>query len=164
MASKKTLQKKLLSSVFIIVTIIILSITALVTLFEKNRFQQTELKRMYYETSAIKKRIGHLMFGSNWRYLMITLINAKSSNPSILYFTLTDINGSILVSDDEKMIGKNHLDTVSLKDISRPLFERSHTEIMDKIPSRFFIYPSQLNTDIFEEEVLPRWEDKIINL
>lgn len=60
MPSGKTLQAKLLSSVFIIVTIIILTFTALATWFEKNRYQQTELKRIYYETLAVKKTDGNL--------------------------------------------------------------------------------------------------------
>jgi len=159
---KNNLQKKLLSSVFIIVTILIILITALATFFERNRFQQMELNRIYYETSAIKKRIGHLMFGSNWRYLMITLSNAKSANPSLLYFAITDINGSILVADDEKMIGKNQFDTVSLNDSAPPLFETNHVEIMDAIPSRFVIFQSRLNKDLYEGKTLRAHKNEMI--
>lgn len=161
MPLKNNLQKKLLSSVFIIVTILIILLTVLATFFERNRFRQMELKRIYYETSAIKKRIGHLMFGSNWRYLMITLSNAKSANPSLLYFVLTDIKGSILVADDEKMIGKNQLDT-TLNDMDTPLFEVNHVEIMDAIPSRFVIYQNRLNKDLYEGETLRAHKNEMI--
>ncbi|NOX32121.1 MAG: hypothetical protein GXP56_00065 [Deltaproteobacteria bacterium] len=162
MHSKNSLQKKLLGSVFIIVTILIILVTVLVTFFEKNRFQRMEFDKIYYETHAIKKRIGYLMFGSNLRYLMITLSNAKSANPSILYFVLTNLKGSVLVSDDENMIGKNKIETVTLRDIVKPAFEVSHVEIMDKIPSRFRIYYSQLNKDIYEGKTLRARKSEVI--
>ncbi len=154
MRSKQTFQKKIITPVFIIVTLMILMVTALVTFFEKNRFQKAELSRIYYETSAIKKRIGHLMFGSNWRYIMITLENSKSANPFILYFTLTDMNGSILISDDEAMVGENAFNTVTISDIHQPVFEKSNVESIKKIPSWFRIYQSSLNRGILDDEKL----------
>ncbi|MBU1341420.1 MAG: hypothetical protein KKD66_07330 [Proteobacteria bacterium] len=154
MLSKNNLQKKLLSSVCLIVTIAIILITALVTIFEKNRFQHMEFNRIYYETQAIKKKLGHLISVSNRRYLMRTLTNAKAANHFILYFALTDINNSILVCDDGKMIGKNQFEKVVLKNITTPLFEASHSETMDEIPSRFKIFQSQLTQDFFEEQTL----------
>jgi len=77
MLSKKTLQTKLLVSVFIIVSLTVISITAVMTFIEKNRYQQTELNRIYYETHGLKKRLGDLMYGQNFRYLKITLSNTK---------------------------------------------------------------------------------------
>jgi len=56
MLSKKTLQTKLLVSVFIIVSLTVISITAVMTFIEKNRYQQTELNRIYYETHGLKKK------------------------------------------------------------------------------------------------------------
>ena len=106
MLPQKTLQRKLLVSVFIIVSLTILSITAVVTIILKKQFQQAELSRIYYETDALKKRLGHLMYGKNFRYLMITLSNAKKANSSILYFVLTDSNGKILIADNERIIGQ----------------------------------------------------------
>ncbi|MCF6246152.1 MAG: ATP-binding protein [Desulfobacula sp.] len=162
MLPKNNLQKKLLSSVFIIVTLIIIAVTAMVTMFERHRYQQMELKGIYYETRAIKKRLGHLMFGSNWRYVMITLSNAKLANPYILYFSLTDMNRKILVSDDESLIGKTTFTTATVKTMSAPLFETSQREIMDTISSRFEIYQAQLNKDIIKEGVLRASKDEMI--
>jgi len=150
MRLKNNLHKKLLSSVFIIVGITILLVTALVTVLEKSRFQQMEFNQIFYETSAIKNRIGNLMFDSNLRYLMITLSNAKSANPFLLYFSLADKNDVILVSDEEQVIGKKEFETATLKDITHPIFEKANVETMDKISSRFRIYQSRLNKDLFE--------------
>ena len=145
---KNSLQKKVLSSVFVIVTIIILSATALVTWFEKQRYQQMELNRIYYETRAMKKRLGHLLFGSNWRYLMIILSNAKSANPGILYFSLSDMDGKILVADDERLVGSREFKTVSVENLSKPIFRGEQFEEMDRKVSRFEIYQARLNMDI----------------
>jgi len=154
MSSRQTFQKKLITSVFLIVTITILIITAGVTFFEKNRFQKAELNRIYYETAAIKKRLGHLMFGSNWRYIMITLENARAANPMLLYFTLTDMNGAVLVSDDEDWVGRTGFDTVTIFESSSPVFEKTEIEILDKTPSRFKIYESRLNKNILKSGTL----------
>lgn len=145
-----TFQKKLITSVFIIITLTILLITTCVTFFERNRFQKAELNRIYYETGAVKKRIGHLLFGSNWRYITISLENARAANPNILYYVLTDMNGAILISDDEGMIGKTGFDTVSILDKDQPVFEKANVEVMDRFPSYFRIFESRLNRDLFQ--------------
>lgn len=162
MLHQKKLQKKILTSVFVIVTLIILSVTTLVTLFEKDRFQRSELKQMYYETLSIKKSLEHLMSGSNRRDLMMNLRKAKSLNPAILFSVITDLNGIILVSDDEKLIGKNQFDTVTIKNLVKPLFEVSHIETMNKTPSRFIIYQSVLNKNLFSENILKAQKNEII--
>ncbi len=143
MGTYSTFQGRLISSVFIIVTAVILVLTAFVTYFEKNRYRKTELNRIYYETLSIKKRLGQLMFGSNWRHLKITLENAKAANPLMLYFILSDTNGKILVSDDDTLIGKTSFDKVAITDIDNPLFESSDVALMDDMPSRFLIHQSE---------------------
>ena len=149
---ENSLQKKLLSSVFIIVTLIILSMTALVTWYEKQRYEQMEQNRIYYETRAIKKRLGHLLFGSNWRYLMIVLSNTKAANPGILYFALSDMDGKILVSDQERLIGGTRFDIVTVEHSSKPVFTSEQYEEMDEKLSRFEIYYARLNTDVADEK------------
>jgi len=148
---RKTLQTKLLVSVFIIVSLMILSITAVVAIIVKQQFQQTELNRIYYETDAMKKRLGHLMYGRNFRYLMMTLSNAKAANPSILYFVLTDQTGKILIADNETFIGQNQFPLARIMDEHTPLYV--HTDRVKKDMSRdvFKIYVSTLTADIFDK-------------
>ena len=110
MLPPRTLQTKLLVSVFLIVSIMVTSLTALVIFIEKERFQKRELDRIYYTTDAMKKRLGHLMYGKNWRYLMITLSNAKKADKSIRYFALTAPDGKVLISDRESLVGHSSFD------------------------------------------------------
>ena len=154
MISKQTLQKKIIKPVFIIVTLTILIVTAFVTFYEKNRFQKQELNQIYYETSVIKKQLGLLMLGSDWQYIRNNLEYTKAANPLILYFVLTDLNGVILVCDDEKMLGKTHFDTVTVNIVRQPVFESSHAEMRGTRSFWFRIYQAQLNKDCFEGETL----------
>ncbi|MFH2059111.1 MAG: ATP-binding protein [Pseudomonadota bacterium] len=154
MISKQTLQKKIVTPVFIIVTLTILILTACVTFYEKNRFQKQELSRIFYETSVIKKQLGFLMLGSDWQYIRNSLENTKAADPFLLYFVLTDMSGVIRVCDDEKMLSKTHFDAVTIKNIKQPVFESSHVEIKDTRPSWFRIYQGQLNQDCFKGETL----------
>ncbi len=161
MLPQKTLQTKLLVSVFIIVSLTILSITAVVTIILKKQFQQAELSRIYYETDALKKRLGHLMYGQNFRYLMITLSNAKKANSSILYFVLTDSNGTIFIADNESLIGQNQFPTATILDKKGPLY--TNTPVKDEIVQDLFkINLSRLTTDIRDKESIKGRNREII--
>jgi signal transduction histidine kinase len=148
---QKTLQTKLLVSVFVIVSLTIVFITAVVSFIVKKQFQQTELTRIYYESNALKTRLGQLMYGQNYRSLMITLSNAKITNPAILYFLLTDKKGTILIADNETLIGQKQFSVVS-QDENDPLYtntDRLKGEISSDV---FKIYLSRLTTDIYDKE------------
>lgn len=106
MLSPRTLQAKLLVSVFLIVSVMVTCLTALVIYVEKERFQKKELERIHLKTHAMGQRLGHLMSGKNWRYLMITLSNAQKADESLLYFAVTGADGKVLVSDRGARIGK----------------------------------------------------------
>ncbi len=147
-----SLQKKLLGLVFVIVTIIILLVTALVTWSEKQRYQQMELDRIYYETRAIKSRLGKLLSDSNIQDLMIVLANARSANPLMLYFSLSDMDGKILVADDEQQIGKRTFETATVENLSTPLFRAGQSDHTNKMPGRFEIYHARLNKDLFDRQ------------
>lgn len=148
---RKTLQTKLLVSVFIIVSLTIVSITAVVSFIVKKQFQQTELNRVYYESCAFKNRLGQLMYGQNYRSLMITLSNAKTVNPAILYFLLTDKKGTILIADNETLIGQNQFAAANIQDKNDPLYTNT-ARLKGEISSDVFkIYLSRLTTDIHEK-------------
>jgi signal transduction histidine kinase len=110
MLAPRNLQSKLLVSVFLIVSIVVTCLTALVIYVEKGRFEKKEMDRIYYATDAMKKRLGHLIYGKNWRYLMITLSNAKAADQSMLYFAVTGEEGQVLVSDRELVSGSDAFD------------------------------------------------------
>ncbi len=149
---KNSLQEKLFSSVFIVVTIIILLVTALVTWYEKQRYQQIELNRLYYEIRIIKNRIEQLPFESNYQDLMIVLSNIKSANPNVLYFSLSDMDGEILVADDEQQIGKRTFETATIKNLSTPLFRAGQSDQTKINSGRFEIYHARLNKDLFDRQ------------
>ncbi len=136
--------------------------TILVTFFEKNRFQKQEMNRIYYETFALKNWLGYLMSGSNWQDIMTTLKNAKAANPSILYFTLTDMNDAILVCDDKSRLENNHFDLVTVPDGNQPVFERSDIDITNKISSWFRIYQSQLTRDVIEDGTIKNTKNDMV--
>ena len=148
MFSKNNLQKRLLTSVFIIVAFIIFSVTALVTWFEKQRYQQMEFDRIFYEVQAIKGGLGHLMAGSDRHYLKVKMSDIKSTNPSILYFTLTDMNGEVLVSDAGSLLGEAIFEIATIKDLSTPVFQSNQIGITGKTSCRFEIFQAYLNRDI----------------
>ena len=106
MTAPRNLQAKLLVSVCVIVSVTVSVLSILVFYMEKKRVQNHELERIYYKADAMKKRLGHLMYGENWRYLMMTLSNAKKADPSLLFFAVTDPDGRVLVSDDDTLVGK----------------------------------------------------------
>ena len=106
MTAPRNLQTKLLVSVCVIVSVTVSVLSILVFYMEKKRVQAHELERIYYKADAMKKRLGHLMYGENWRYLMMTLSNAKKADPSLLFFAVTDPDGRVLVADDDTLVGK----------------------------------------------------------
>ena len=93
-------------------------------MWKKSRFQKKELDRIYLMTDAMKKRLGHLMHGSNWRYLMITLSNAKAGDSSILYFAVTGENGQVLVSDRDDLVGHPAFDLTRYPKPAQPLYRK----------------------------------------
>lgn len=153
MLSNKTLQTKLFTSVFIVVSLTVISITGLASWIEKNRFQQAELRRIYFATDSMKKRLGHLIYGNNLRSLVIALTNAKNSDPSILYFLLSDINGRIMIADKQDLIGKTSFDAVTRIDGQAPLPVKGVLP-MDAVESgKFRIYLSRLNQDMGDPDM-----------
>ncbi len=148
-------------SVFIIVSLTIVSITAVVNFIVKKQFQQTELNRIYYESNALKTRIGQLMYGQNFRSLMIALSNAKTANPAILYFLLTDTKGTILIADNETLIGK-HQFFVASQDKKDPLYTNTDRAKGAISPDVFNIYLSRLTTDIRDKESVKAWNREMI--
>ena len=123
----RTLQAKLLISVFFIVSLTVTAMTALVIYIEKEQFQSNELERIFYKADAMKTRLGHLLYGKNWRYLMMTLTNAKEADPSMLYFAVTDTEGRVIIADDETLIGKNGRELSRPADPDSPLYSRGLT-------------------------------------
>ena len=92
MFSENSLQKKILSSVFIIVTIIIILVTILVTVFEKKRYRQIELDRIYYETYVSENKLAAPMAGRSGqeikRHLIYHIIGLLATGFLVLLVTL----------------------------------------------------------------------------
>ncbi len=145
MLAPKTLQAKLLVSVFLIVTLTVSTLTGLVIFVEKQRSQQTELERIYYKTHAMKTRLGHLMYGKNWRYLMMTLSSAQKSDPSMLFFAITDNKGRVLISDDEGGVGQERFDLTRVINPRQPLYEREASPGQGGGQGEFKIYLSRFS-------------------
>jgi len=103
-----------------------------------------------------------LMYGQNYRSLMITLSNAKITNPAILYFLLTDKKGTILIADNETLIGQKQFSVARIQDENDPLYtntDRLKGEISSDV---FNIYLSRLTTEIRDKEFIKGWNRDII--
>ncbi len=111
-----------------------------------------EFDRIYYEAQAIKSGLGHLMALSNRRYLKNKMSDIKSANPAILYFTITDMNGKILVSDDNRLIGKDVFETATIKNLPRPVFQsnRLNSKLVSQIEERNQIESRLINVQKLE--------------
>jgi len=144
MLTPRTLQAKLLISVFLIVTLTISSMTALVIFIEKKQSQETEMERIFYKADAMRTRLGHLMYGKNWRYLMMTLSNAKAADPSLLYFAVTGVDGRVLIADDPALVGQPRFDLTLVDDPEHPLYSKDETGKK----GLFRIFLSQYRSDI----------------
>jgi len=143
MFTPRTLHAKHLVSVFLIVILTISSMTALVMFIEKKQYQETELERIFYKADAMRTRLGHLMYGKNWRYLMMTLSNAKAADPSMLYFVITGVDGHVLIADDPALVGQERFDLTTVID-GDPLYSKQDTGSK----GLFNIFLSQYRSDI----------------
>ncbi|WDP90033.1 MAG: hypothetical protein HUN04_10060 [Desulfobacter sp.] len=139
MFSVHTLQAKLMVSVFLIVILTAGSMTALVIYTESNKLQTNEMERIFYKADAMRARLGHLMYGKNWRYLMMTLSNAKAADPSMLYFSIIDDQGRVLIADDDSLVGQKWGGHSTPMDPDRPLYSKE----MVKKRGQFRIFLSQ---------------------
>ncbi|MDD9303358.1 MAG: hypothetical protein HUK40_13875 [Desulfobacter sp.] len=68
------------------------------------------------------KRLGHLIYGKNWRYLMMTLSNAQKADPAMIYFAVTNTRGKVLASDDSTLVGQDELNLTRIIDPGHPLY------------------------------------------
>lgn len=143
MFSPRTLQTKLLVSVFFIVIFTVTTMTALVIYIEKRQNQENELERIFYKTEAMNKRLGHLMYSRNWRFVMMTLSNAKKADPSMVFFTITGTDGKVLISDDETLVGSNTYNTTRIIDPDQPLVLKEGEKNNHNGSDRFAIFLSQ---------------------
>ncbi len=153
MLSHRTLQTKLLVSVFLIVSIMVTALTVLVIYVEKNRFQKKELDRIYLMTNAMNKQLGHLMHGKNLRYLMIILSNAKAADKSILFFAVTDTTGKVLVCDRENLIGNPSFDLTRYRAPGLPLYRKAGPDETQRFQIYLASYPSDGKAKGQEEAV-----------
>ncbi len=162
MLSHISLQKKIAGSVFVIMTVCIVTTAIGVTFFAKTKFQKIEFKRIYDETYVIKKKLGHLMSESNRLGMMAALEKFNLFNNTILYFVISDTTGSVFLSSDEALIGKKQFEVSKIKDMSRPVFNVSNVDSKVTTPCCFRIYKSRLNKDLFEESTLIASKNEII--
>ncbi|MCP4022522.1 MAG: hypothetical protein GY729_11830 [Desulfobacteraceae bacterium] len=159
---KNRLQTQLLGSVFAIVILTIFSITALMAYLDQKQLHDIELSRIFYQTQSIKKRMGHLMHSSNWRYIILTLSNSKRSDPSMLYYLLTDNNGSILIADNEKYVGKSAFELASIKNVNAPILTDLLVEANPAGKPIFTVFLSQMNKALYQKGELKAQKQEII--
>ncbi|THB73430.1 MAG: hypothetical protein D3926_23705 [Desulfobacteraceae bacterium] len=143
--SKKGLKGRLLTSVFSVVTITMVLILVFGLSLEQNRLQKTEIDRIFYETDALSKRLGQMVYNSNLRSGMIALTNSMQSDPSMLFFTVTDPNNHVLISDRVSLSEDFPEDRVTILN-QDPVF--TQTLNTGRISKRFSVYLSVLNQDI----------------
>lgn len=147
MPVKKSLQSKLLLSVFSIVTITILIVTVFALSMEQTRLQKNEINRIYYETDALAKRLGQMIYNSNLRSAMIALVNTLKSDTGMLYFFVTDASGGMLLTDSGIPADKSFADQVTILNTD-PITVRNSLGT-NGIKKYFKVYLSALNQDIY---------------
>lgn len=105
MKQKIKLQTRLLVSVGLVVVMAFLSIAWYVSTIEEKELEAGELKRIYLKSESLTRRMGHLMYSSNWRYMALALTADMNNDISMLYFYITDPDGEILLCDDTTRVG-----------------------------------------------------------
>ncbi|MGM0643822.1 MAG: ATP-binding protein [Thermodesulfobacteriota bacterium] len=124
MARKIHLQTKLVVSVALAIVITLSAAVAIITVFEKNRFRELELNRVFYKTEFLVRRLGHLMYNSNWRYLNISLTNSMAMDRDMLYYVLKNRSGDAVSSSAEGAAWKKDFDAVVKDRNSAAIYER----------------------------------------
>ncbi|MCP4115232.1 MAG: hypothetical protein GY737_07430 [Desulfobacteraceae bacterium] len=102
---KIKLQTRLLVSVGLVLVTAFLSIAWFVSSIEERELEAGELKRIYLKSESMTRRMGHLMYSSNWRYMVLALTSDMHNDSSMLYFYITDPDGEILLCDDTTRVG-----------------------------------------------------------
>lgn len=106
------MKTKLLVSVSLAIVITLSAAVAVITVYEKKRFRKLELDRIFYKTEFLVRRLGHLMYNSNWRYLDISLNNSMVMDPAMLYFVLKDREGDIVSASADGAVEDNEFNVL----------------------------------------------------
>ena len=112
MTGKRHLKTKLLVSVALAIVITLSAAVAVITVYEKKRFRKLELDRVFYKTEFLVRRLGHLMYNSNWRYLNISLTNSMAMDPAMLYYVLKDREGDIVSASVDGAVEDNEFNVL----------------------------------------------------
>ena len=112
MTGKRHLKTKLLVSVALAIVITLSAAVAVITVYEKKRFRQLDLDRVFYKTEFLVRRLGHLMYNSNWRYLNISLTNSMAMDPAMLYYVLKDREGDIVSASVDGAVEDNEFNVL----------------------------------------------------
>ena len=124
------LKTKLLVSVALAIVITLSAAVAVITVYEKKRFRKLELNRVFYKTEFLVRRLGHLMYNSNWRYLDISLTNSMAMDPAMLYYVLKDRKGDIVSCSVEGAVEKNEFGLLAENPSASPVY-RQDTSLED---------------------------------
>jgi hypothetical protein len=79
-----------------------------------------------------------------------------------LYFLLTDINGSILISDNEDFLGKSTFEVFSIKDVNSPVATSRSFEGNTGNKNTFSTFLSEMNQDLLHKNMLMAQKNDII--
>jgi signal transduction histidine kinase len=105
MKQKIKLQTRLLIAVGLVLVTAFILTAWFVTSVEKKDLEASELKRIHLKSESLTRRMGHLMYSSNWRYMVLALTSDMQNDTSMLYFYVTDSDGEILLCDDTTRVG-----------------------------------------------------------
>lgn len=124
MNKKIHLKTKLLVSVALAILITLSAAVAVITVFEKKRFRELELNRLFYKTEFLVRRLGHLMYNANWRYLDISLNNSMAMDSGMLYYVLKDREGKIVSASADGAVESNEFDVLLDDPSASPVYGR----------------------------------------
>ncbi|MCG8565443.1 MAG: ATP-binding protein [Desulfobacterales bacterium] len=136
--------QKLLATVCVIVTVTVFLFLAAGIWFEEKRHQRNQWERLYYKTTALSWRMGHLLYANNIRYLMLSLGHFRTAHPEILYAVIQDTGGKLVVAAQSELIG---LDSDVLTEITNgpPVFMEGLDSSMDsQTPGSFKVLEARL--------------------
>ena len=105
MKRKMRLQSRLSLLLGVVVLFVVTLSVTVFSWFEGIALKEEVHRELLAQTRTISRRIGQLFYSSNWRFLLVGLQNDRANQPDIVYFFLTDVDGTILLAHDTALVG-----------------------------------------------------------
>lgn len=138
-----------------VVCVLLLAVAAAsAMLYEKKHLLEKEFARIYHTTYAVKGHLDELPADRDPAALKCMLDVIMKADKTVLFYSLTDAGGRIVLSDNDSRLGKEGVETATIKEITRPLYKVDLREKDNRAPSRFVIYCSSMNESMGEKELI----------